>query len=165
MDTFGKSSHEIPQICRFIHNFFKLLVRNWTFAHGNEVVLWVVTNRSYVWILDTLYTLSSLLSLLKFLQNDHFELLGLRQVFEYLVPHLNLLQKDDDALALPKFRHSNFYPFLLMLLITPMMTLSRVLLVISFTLFLIVANKVDDQDINLCFQRYRKEYVKFTKSE
>lgn len=123
--------------------------------------IWSVQNPAWVAVLNAIFWLGWGIVLVSTFLISHFELFGLRQVFE----RLRKVEPSPPAFKSPYFyrwvRHPIYLGFLLAFWGTPSMTAGHLLFAIATTAYILVAIQLEERDLIQLFgdqyRRYRRQ--------
>jgi protein-S-isoprenylcysteine O-methyltransferase Ste14 len=136
-----------------------------------KAVIWEVENETIALVLTGVFFLGWLIVFLSTFMINHFELFGLKQIFDNLRNKLTENSKFQTNYLYKIVRHPTMLGFIIAFWATPLMTVGHLIFAITTTLYiLIVVKYLEEKDlrksIGIEYEEYQKEVpmiVPFTK--
>lgn len=125
-------------------------------------IVWKIENQTGAMVLTTLYFLGWLIVFLSTFMINHFDLFGLKQVFE----NLRNKEESNNGVFTTKFfykivRHPIMLGFIIAFWATPVMTLGHLVFSITTTLYILIAVKfLEEKDLRAAHGKTYEDYQK-----
>ncbi|XP_065161118.1 nurim homolog [Atheta coriaria] len=128
----------------------ELLIKNWHYTHNNVLWQFSTDNHSTYWLYILAHATSWILIYIGSVCMDINELLGLKQIYYSLRGFPDPLNCKSIELRnlYAHMRHPSFIGFIIIFWFVPVMRFDRVLLAAFLSLYMYIAWKTDDMDLN-----------------
>ena len=134
------------------------LILMYAFWQPIPTVIWDVGNPAAAAILWALFALGWLVVLLSTFLISHFELFGLKQVWD----HMRGMKASDPVFRQPFFyrlvRHPLYLGFIIAFWATPRMTAGHMLLAAGMTVYMLIAIRYEERDLVRLFGKDYEDY-------